>query len=292
MIKYLKQIAAFFREKNINYFGINRLIQHVEQIKCMTAYMAWQEILKNDKYNDCRRLARYGFKVYSQADEDGIIQEIFHRIGTESRSFIEIGVGDGQDISNTLFLLQQGWHGVWIEPDPKFSKKIIATFRKELASGQLVFENKFVDKENIDRLLAILVPRGEADFLSLDVDGNDYHLIEAIHSISPRVIMLEYNAKFAPPLEWVMKYNATHVWDGTDYFGASLKSFELLLAKKEYLLVGCNIIGANAFFVREDLIGNHFCADYSAENHYEPARYWLACGFMSGHQTNLAPRAE
>lgn len=101
--------------------------------------------------------------------------------------------------------------------------------------------------------------------------------------------MTEYNAKFAPPLESIMKYNPTHVWDGSDYFGA-LKAFESLLAKGGYLLVGCSINGTSAFFVRKDLIGNHFCNDYSAEYHHEPARYWLTCGFMSGHRTNLGPK--
>ncbi len=82
MTKLFKKIAKFISERTVKFFGINRLIQQTEEIKCMTAYMAWQEILKNDKYNDRRRLARHGFKVYSQADEDGIIQEIFNRIGT------------------------------------------------------------------------------------------------------------------------------------------------------------------------------------------------------------------
>ncbi len=84
-----------------------------------------------------------------------------------------------------------------------------------------------------------------------------------------------------------MEYNPQHNWDGTDYVGVSLKSLERLFDKKGYSLVGCNITGVNAFFVRKDLIGNHFEEPYTAENHYEPARYWLIRGFVSGHPANF-----
>jgi hypothetical protein len=47
--------------------------------------------------------------------------------------------------------------------------------------------------------------------------------------------------------------------------------------------VGCNISGANAFFVRNDLVGDYFHTPFTAENHYEPARYWIVDGFISGH---------
>lgn len=81
-----------------------------------------------------------------------------------------------------------------------------------------------------------------------------------------------------------MKYNssADYSWDGTDYFGASLASFDKLLRSKGYSLVGCNITGANAFFVRTDLVTGKFCQPLTPENHYEPARYWLSSGFVSG----------
>lgn len=136
--------------------------------------MAWRDILKDDKYNDRKRLARHGFKVYSQTVEDGIIQKIFNRIGAESRSFIEIGAGDGQENNDTLFLLQQSWRGAWIDGDPEFRKKIFATFPNELESGSLIFQCTFLDKDNIDSLLTTLVPHGDIDFLSIDVDGKDY----------------------------------------------------------------------------------------------------------------------
>jgi hypothetical protein len=64
--------------------------------------------------------------------------------------------------------------------------------------------------------------------LSIDIDGNDYWIWEAINCVKARVVVIEYNAKFPPDFEWVMPYNPDHIWDGSDNYGASLKSLVLL----------------------------------------------------------------
>ncbi len=76
-------------------------------------------------------------------------------------------------------------------------------------------------------------------------------------------------------MSWVIPYDPKGMWDGTSHTGASLKALGELGARKGYSLVGCNISGVNAFFVRDDLLGDHFAAPYTAENHYEPSRYDL-----------------
>lgn len=124
---------------------------------------------------------------------------------------------------------------------------------------------------------------GELDVLSMDIDGNDYYVLGAIHSVAPRVIVAEYNAKFPPDVRWVMERDEAHRWDSTDYFGASLKALEFLLAERDYLLVGCNLLRTNAFPVRKELVRDPpFCAPFTAENHYEPPRYFLMQAFNSG----------
>jgi hypothetical protein len=232
------------------------------------------------------RLIRHGYKVYSQNDEDGLINEIFHRIQVRHHTFIEIGVGNGLE-NNTLYLLVQGWCGLWIEANESHCDFIRNRFVHALNSDALMLCQSFVNKGNINDLIMRNGFKGEIDLLSVDIDGNDYHVVRAIDSISPRVIMIEYNSKFPPPVKWVMKYNPQHVYDSTDYFGASLKSYEILFSKKGYSLVGCNITGANAFFIRNDLTGEFFCKPFDAENHYEPARPWLARGLVSGKPANF-----
>ncbi|MGH9772184.1 MAG: hypothetical protein ACRD4Q_10875, partial [Candidatus Acidiferrales bacterium] len=97
-----------------------------------------------------------------------------------------------------------------------------------------------------DETIKKLTPGPEIGLLSVDIDGNDYYILRAIDSVSRRVIVAQYNAKFPPDVFWVMEYNETHRWDATDYFGSSLKALETLLREKGYSLVGCNLLGCNA----------------------------------------------
>ena len=76
--------------------------------------------------------------------------------------------------------------------------------------------------------------------------------------IQPRVVVIEYNAALRPPLSLVVPYDPERRWDGSNYFGASLEALVRLGRSKGYRIVGCNFSGANAFFVRDDIAGNHF----------------------------------
>ncbi|MBI5115451.1 FkbM family methyltransferase [Candidatus Poribacteria bacterium] len=240
------------------------------------------------RFQDPGRLLKFGRKVYSQSDEDGIIQEIVHRIGPTSRTFVEIGVGNGLE-NNTASLLIQGWNGVWVEANPEFAGAIRESFRAFLDTKRLRLTETSVAVENVNDILRDAGLSGEIDILSIDVDGNDYHVLSAIREVNPRIVIIEYNAKFPPPIEWIMKYDPNHSWDGTDYFGASLKSMERLFSDRGYSLVGASVAGTNAFFVRADLVGDKFCPPYTAENHYEPARYWIINGWVSGHRASFGP---
>ena len=271
---------------------IKNRLKHLEEIAELNAEIsAWKvktDILDQPRYKDDKRLLKYGFKAYSQADEDGIIQEIFQRIGVTNKTFIEIGVGDGLE-NNTLFLLLKGWKGFWVDGDLKNIKAIHHKFLFLKDSGRLSIKQVWIDKDNIDSLINDFGLPQEIDLLSIDIDGNDYHVFKNIVSLNPRVVVIEYNAKLPPPVKWVMTYNQCHTKTNTDYFGASLKSFEYLFQKKGYLLVGCNITGSNAFFVRKDLMEEHFHSDCSAENHYEDLKYWLLAGFSTRLGADFGP---
>lgn len=239
-------------------------------------------LLESPRMSDPLRLLKYGYRVYSQSDEDGILHEIFRRVGIANKTFVELGSGDGLE-NNSLFLLMQGWRGLWLEG----SARRVAATRKALAGpireGHLRVEQHFATAANVDHAIQQRVSDQEIDMLSIDLDGNDYYILDSIKSVTPRVIVAEYNAKFPPDVHWVMQYAESHRWDGTDYFGASLKALEALLAKKGYSLVGCNLLGTNAFFVRQDLATDQrFCTSFTAENHYEPARYYLLATFDTG----------
>ena len=240
----------------------------------MRVQRAWDEEMKKPRHADPKRLVRYGYKVYSQNDEDGIIAEIFRRIGAKSRTFVEFGVETGVEC-NTAKLLVEGWHGLWIEANPKSAAAIRANFAPFIADGTLSLSESRVSAENINSLIAQSGLRGEIDFLSIDIDYNDYWVWKAIDVVSPRVVAIEYNATLRPPMSLVVPYRPDAEWDGSNFQGASLEALVKLGAEKNYRIVGCSIAGVNAFFVRADLCGDRFLEPATAQEHYEPPRHYF-----------------
>ena len=231
------------------------LITNIAEINRRAAF---EEVAKRTPDNPCLK----GFRVYSQTDEDGIIEEIFRRIGG-GKTFIEIGCGDGLE-NNTHYLLLKGWNGHWIDGDTESISRIQHNLPNN--PGRLRVEKMFIDIENIGSIAS------DADFLSLDIDGNDLHILKKFMEVArPKVICVEYNAKFPPPLPISVKYDKAHRWKEDDHMGASLQAFADLLT--EYQLVCCGLAGLNAFFVRKEFT-SAFSA-YPIESLYRPFRIEL-----------------
>ena len=235
---------------------------------------AVREILSQPRYADPLRLNRFETKVYSQGGEDGVLQEIFRRIGVVNRTFCEFGAADGLQ-NNTVFLLNLGWGGLWIEGGAPAVHRASRRFASYIKEGKLQIKNAFVTAENIESLFDEARLPQEFDLLSLDIDRNDYYVWERIERYRPRVVVLEFSSIFPPGVDWVIPYDATAVWDGTSRTGASLSAYERLGLQKGYALVGCSLSGVNAFFVRTDLAEGKFAAPFTAENHYEPPRHFF-----------------
>jgi hypothetical protein len=240
-----------------------------------------EELVLKERLENPIFLERYGFKVYSQNDEDGIIGEIFNRIGTTNMKFVEFGVQNGLE-SNAHFLLHQGWSGLWIEGDEKAVVELCSLFKKPIENKRLVVINKFITANNINTLIASDGKYcGPIDLLSIDIDGNDFWVWKAITCIEPRVVVIEYNAKFPPFFEWIIEYDENHIWHGDDEHGASLKALEKLGMELGYQLVGTNKNGVNAFFVKKEIAKNLFPYPATAENLYNPTRWDLV--YENGH---------
>lgn len=266
---------------------MNDLSQHLlEQKIGMELSRYWDEELSKPRNADPKRLLSYGFKVYSQSDEDGIIQEVFRRIGIVHRTFVEFGVGTGIEC-NTVKLLIEGWGGLWIEALGQRVADIRRNFGTFVDDGKLSVIESLVTAENINALLTQGTMTGEIDLLSIDIDYNDYWIWKAIEVLRPRVVVIEYNATLRPPLSLVVPYEPERHWDGSNYFGASLGALVRLGQSKGYRLVGCNFSGANAFFVRNDLCETHFLEPATAEEHYEPPRYFIL--MSAGHRARPGP---
>lgn len=218
-----------------------------------------------------------GFKVYSQTDEDGVIEDIFARIGGGS-TFFEIGVQTGIEC-NSLYLLLKGWRGSWVEGSDRYVAAIGQALGATEFPGRFRAVNSFVTRGNIIELYnnaRSFVGAEEIDFFSLDIDGNDLYVLDDLLSSGarPKVACVEYNGKFPPPLSLTIRYADDHVWDETDYSGSSLQAFADLFGRFGYRLVACNLSGINAFFVREDVAGAF--PDHPIEKLYQPYRAHLS----------------
>ena len=222
-------------------------------------------------------IAVEGYKVYSQTDEDGVIDAIFRRI-PNNRTFVEIGVQSGVEC-NSLLLLLKDWRGEWIEGSDRYCAEIERNLGGRSFPGRFRVTNSFVRADNIVALLRDamgFLGVDELDFFSLDIDGVDrYVMDEALRAgIRPKAICVEYNAKFPPGVAVTVGYAPDHVWDATDYMGSSLQSWVDLFTPAGYRLLTCNIPGINAFFVRDDL-AHHF-PEHGIEDVYQPFRFYLS----------------
>ena len=208
-------------------------------------------------------LEAFGRKVYSQTDEDGILEEILSRLKEDPQGikFLEIGVGGGTE-NNTLKLLGEGGRGVWIEGDEKKFGQCKGLARRYIKEGRLSVIKCMVQKDNSKDILkhvqGLIGSCSELTVFSIDIDGPDYDVVEELLTTSdfrPKIIVAEYNGKLSPYYDGMEDYKIpkddkieTRYMYGT---GSSLKRWCKLL--KEYRLVACGILGINAFYVRNDL---------------------------------------
>jgi hypothetical protein len=253
---------------------VARLEAEAVAARRLLALQAEDVLLASARHADPLRLSAQRGQMHSQFHEDAAIAAIFARIGTESRVFVEIGVGDGSE-NTTRALLETGWDGVWVEADANQAATIRATLAHHIAAGRLVLVEAAATADNVTGLVAAALRGRSVDLLSLDVDMNTSHLWRAL-DLAPRACCIEYNASIPAPVAWEIPYDPAARWDGTARFGASLKTLEGIGRTKGMSLVGCDIAGVNAFFVRDDLAPGRFPTPFDAETHWEPPRYHLA----------------
>lgn len=190
-------------------------------------------------------LSGYAHDVYSQFGDDGMIAEVFRRIGAEAKTCVEFGAHDGESCSNTANLRKHhGWSSLLIEPDAERFEALKETIKAETqADGQrIVAVQSAVTGYNID---ALLKDHGfEApDLMSIDVDGDDWFIFQGMHA-RPRLIVIEFNCSIPPHLD-VRQAQPGGV------FGASILSTLRLAHAKGYGLIGLN--HTNAYLVPEPI---------------------------------------
>jgi hypothetical protein len=221
------------------------------------------------------RVADAEFQVFSQFGEDGILQFLVEHVPVpvESEVFVEFGVEDYHE-SNTRFLLtHDNWRGLIMDGSDSMHE-----FLRGSGLGwrhHIDAKTAFIDRDNINSLIRDAGIEGDIGLVSIDIDGNDYWVLEAVDVVSPRILALEYNATFGPEAAVTVPYDPTFVrgekhWTWL-YWGASLAALTHKANEKGFALVAGNRAGNNAFFVRRDVLGD--IPELTVEQAWRPSRF-------------------
>jgi hypothetical protein len=205
--------------------------------------------------NNISSLGEVEFQVFSQRGEDGILQYIISKIDIPNKVFVEFGVETYTESNTRFLLINNNWSGLVIDGDKKnveFIKKDFIYWKYDITAYQ-----SFISKDNINGLIRKFSSLEDIGILSIDIDGNDYWVWEAIDSVKPRIVVCEYNSIFGPSekisIPYSESFQRTAAHYSNLYFGASLSALCYLAEKKGYDFIGVGEAGVNAFFVRKDL---------------------------------------
>lgn len=197
-----------------------------------------------------------GFKVFSQFEEDGILLYLFSIIGEGSKTFIEIGANDGINSNCSNLAVHFGWSGLFFEGDPKLIKRGRKFYSRIPTPWhpKPTYVQAIIKRENINQLINENGLAGDIELLSIDIDGNDYWIWDALEVVQPKVVVIETHTEFATN-NIVVPYDPNYMFPGKHpvYHGASVIAMNKLAEKKGYRLVAASDLGINQIFLRNDL---------------------------------------
>jgi hypothetical protein len=191
-------------------------------------------------------------KLFSNLEEDGILLWIMGTLGIRQGYFIDIGSNDCINSNCANLALNFKWNGFFIDCEKRLlniGKRNYRIFRKN-SRDHLKFIQSFVTPETINRLIEGNNNSREIDLISIDIDGNDFAIFQALAVVQPKCFVIENKIEFGrhdiviPPVK------------ANREAGASITAFTRLAAAKGYRLVATNSAGFNCFYLREDLVSN------------------------------------
>jgi hypothetical protein len=203
-------------------------------------------------------LAEVEFKVFSQWGDDGILQWLASNLDFPNKTFVEFGVSNYRESTTRFLMMNSNWSGLVMDGSESNVAQIVnSEYYWQFA---LTAKAAFIETGNINQLLASSGLGAEIGILHIDLDGNDYWIWKEINSVSPVVVILEYNSVFgidsAVTVPYDKNFNRTQAHFSNLYFGASLRALHQLSVEKGYSFIGCTSAGNNAYFVRKDKLND------------------------------------
>lgn len=190
-------------------------------------------------------LNAYAHNINSQHGEDGILKAIFERIGTTTKYAVEFGGWDGIYLSNIRDLIvSDGFGGLFIEGEKDRADNLMKNYADY---PNVRCEAAFVGfrgDNTLDKILARNNAPEMIDLLSIDIDGYDYHVWDALKNYKPRVVIIEYNPSIPNDMMVINPY------DENIFMGSSATAIVELGRKKGYSLVA--VTQTNLLFVIDE----------------------------------------
>jgi len=256
MIKALKN----FLKKYLTVLKVQNRYSAAVQIAQRQMVLQYQQMRNDGKLPQLRDT---GFRVFSQFEEDGLLLFLFSVIGMDNKVFVEIGADDGINSNCANLAFNFGWYGLFLDGNQQALDRGSRFYARH--PHPFMYQPHFtcarVTCENINQLIADKGFNGEIGLLSIDIDGNDYWVWEALTVVSPRVVIIETHVEFGYE-NIVVPYDPHYFYPGKHplYHGASPVAMVNLARRKGYRLVGANDLGFNFIFVK-----NGICDDLIPE---------------------------
>ena len=239
---------------------INKIIQISDPNKNMIELIAIGSMLSNQQFSmNSTNINDYEFKIFSQFGDDGIIQYLIKNILIENEIFIEFGVENYMESNTRFLMMNNNWSGFVMDG----SENSMNYLKDQSWYWRYSLTNKavFIDKNNINELLAN-TGFSNIGLLHIDLDGNDYHILSEIDlsKLNPSIIILEYNSVFGKDrpitIPYEEEFDRTNAHFSNLFWGASLPAISYLASKKGYALIGSNLAGVNAYFLKNSLLND------------------------------------
>ena len=260
MISYLKYRLVVLVNKLRDFFQHEQNTQ-VEQVMILNQYVLMKKLLQP---NEMPLFKDIGFKVYSQFEEDGILLYIFSVIGTINKKVVEICAGNGKQCMAANLIINHGWDGLLFDGNKINVDNGINFFATHQSTYLFppIFKHAWLTKENINSLLIENNFTDNIDLLSIDIDGNDCYIMEAINVIKPRVIICETHniipSEFALTMPYKADFNYKDGKQNEEFRSVSLFAMKKLLFSRGYRLVGSHRYGFNAIFILNGVGESYF----------------------------------
>ena len=208
--------------------------------------------MMNARNIDLKLPATWEFSGFSQNGEDGIIDVLRKQLKKSNRYFIEIGASDGIENNSSWLVVAEKYGGIMIEGNSKLAERA-----NRMVAGRSIgseCRNMFVTRENVQELKSLAFHQ-DPDVFSLDIDGNDYYIAQAIldGGFRPKIFVVEYNSVYGPNRSVTVEYRDDFVFTSAHptqlYYGVSITGWRKFFESRGYRFVTVDQNGVNAFFV-------------------------------------------